>query len=160
LANRDLSARNALLACFASRGPDVRHDQWSAGLEQGTVKAAQDVEASGGFDADHDPVRFEGVADGHALSKELGVGCHMEPESFALSLERGPDPICRPGGDRRLLHDDDVVLRVAGDLTRRLLHRHEVRLAVGARRCAHADEHDLRFREGARRIEGEGQSTG
>ena len=49
---------------------------------------------------------------------------------------------------------------MARDLTRGLLHRHEVRLAVGSRRCPHADEHDLRLSQGTRRIDRERQSSG
>ena len=140
--------------------PDIGHDQRGAGFQQRSVEAAQDVKAPGGFDADDDPVGLECIVDGHPLPKEFGVGRHVEPEALALSLEGGSDPVCRPGGNRRFLDHDDIVPPVAGDLTRGLLHRHEVRLAVGARGCPHADEYDLRIREGTRRIDREPQSTG
>ena len=93
------------------------------------------------------------------LAQEFRIGRQVEALLAALALQGGPDTVRRPRRDGRLLDHDRTVRSVARDLTGGLLHREEVRIAVGASGCADADEHDLGVTESVGGDRAEGQSS-
>ena len=110
-------------------------------VEAPLVEAEQQRPGPLGVGADDDPVRFEEVANGRALAKELRIAGDVE-----LSLRSGHapdrplDPVGGPGGNGALLHDEFVAVQKWRDRPSHFLDLAEVGASVGSRRRPHAEE--------------------
>jgi hypothetical protein len=142
-------------------GRDVCCDELVALVRYRLVELTHPLERSFGLRADQDPVGAEAVLQRLALAQELGIRYDVElrGELGALTRKGAPEPGCRARGDGRLLYDDHGTTGVRRHCACRVLHRDEVRLAVGARRGAHTDEHDVGIADRLGRVAREGQTT-
>jgi hypothetical protein len=105
---------------------------------------------------------MQGVLDGLTLSKELGVGHHLDLVNEIGTLEpQDPQESLRgPSRDRRLLDHDRRTRQGGRDAASGSFEGSEAGLAGGARWGAHAEEDHLRTLHRACPIEIESQASG
>jgi hypothetical protein len=141
------------------RGPYVGFDQQRSVGRDGLVHAPKDRGGDLGRNADDDPIGEQGIVECVTLPEELRVAGDVEVKVRCFQGDGGADALGGPGRHGGLLHHDDAIVCVTGDLRGGLLHRMEVGLPILTHRCADADEDDRRSRQSVGRTRGEPQTS-